>query len=168
VFDSAAILTYLALKFRPSWYPVSEPVKVARINAWMSFSANEIHNSLLKVRVSKKFGWYLYFNTLECMFLLGSVRDITPLSYSQAIAASHKVLSYLESHLAIGEKTGRHWLVDGDAPSIADIAVFPYVAFAEHSSENEIQLRAYPSVLLWIQRFKKLPGFVGLPGVDDV
>jgi glutathione S-transferase len=139
---SAGILVYLALKYAPSWYDVSDPIRVGRINNWLSFAANEIHHSLLKVRVSLKFGW-----------------DITPLTYPQAVIASHKTLSFLNNALEMNEKNGQNWLVNGSNPSIADIAVFPYVAFIEHSSDNAIQLSAYPAVLAWIERFKALPNF---------
>jgi glutathione S-transferase len=92
--------------------------------------------------VSLKFGW-----------------DIAPLTYPQAVAASHKTLAFLNSALEMNEKNGQNWLVEGSNPSIADIAVFPYVAFAEHSSDNEIQLSAYPAVYNWITRFKALPNY---------
>ena len=47
--ESAAILTYLALKYAPAWYDVSDPTKLGRINNWLGFAANDIHFSLLKV-----------------------------------------------------------------------------------------------------------------------
>jgi glutathione S-transferase len=61
---SAGILVYLALKYAPSWYDVSDPIRVGRINNWMAFAANEIHHSLLKV-ISVAF-YYLcgYFSFL--------------------------------------------------------------------------------------------------------
>ena len=104
--------------------------------------------ALSQVRVSKKFGW-----------------DILPLTYDEAIAASHKTLAYLENSLSIGSKNGQKWLVDGESPSIADIAVFPYVAFAEHSSDNEISLSQYFFVSEWLVRFKALPNYLPLPGI---
>jgi glutathione S-transferase len=101
-----------------------------------------------QVRVSKRFGW-----------------DITPLTYDGAIAASRKTLAILNNSLEIGAKNGQCWLVEGASPSIADIAVFPYVAFAEHSSENEILLTSYPAVADWVARFKALPNYLPLPGI---
>lgn len=101
-----------------------------------------------QVRVCKKFGW-----------------DILPLTYKDAIVASHKTLAYLEDSLSISSKNGQKWLVDGESPSIADIAVFPYVAFAEHSSDNEISLNQYKFVSEWLVRFKGLPNYLPLPGI---
>jgi glutathione S-transferase len=46
------------------------------------------------------------------------------------------------------------------APTIADIACFPYVALA---SEGSFDLAAYPSLSLWLNRIKELPGYVPLP-----
>ncbi|NET10250.1 MAG: glutathione S-transferase, partial [Symploca sp. SIO2B6] len=37
-------------------------------------------------------------------------------------------------------------------PTIADIAVFPYVALA---SDGKIDLSPYPNVLAWIERVKQ-------------
>jgi glutathione S-transferase len=102
----------------------------------------------LQVRVSKKFGW-----------------DISPFTYDQAIVASHQTLAYLNNSLAVGASVGQMWLVEGEAPSIADIAVFPYVAFAEHSTDNEILLSQYPAVVDWLTRFKSLPNYLPLPGI---
>jgi glutathione S-transferase len=47
--ESAAILTYLALKYNPTWYNVNNPIVLGRINNWLAFAANEVHHSLLKV-----------------------------------------------------------------------------------------------------------------------
>ncbi len=90
-----------------------------------------------QVRVSKRFGW-----------------NIEPQTYAGAIEGSKKVLAYLEAELA---GNGTDWL-SGATPAIDDIAVFPYVAFAEHSSENELVLGDYPAVSAWVARFKGLPG----------
>ena len=92
--------------------------------------------------------------------------DIAPLTLADALAASRGVLAYLERELAAGEAAGRAWLVAGDAPTIADVCVFPYVAFAEDSSKGELRLGEYPALSRWLSRFKALAGYVPLPGVD--
>lgn len=148
VSDSTSILTYLALTYNPKWYPVDNILKVTKINGWMTFAANEIHNSLLKVRVKNKFGW-----------------DISPVTYEFAIDSSKKVLTFLNEELTAGEALGNIWLVEGDSPSIADIHVFPYVAFTEHSSDSAILLSDYPAVSAWLDRVKSLPGYIPLPGI---
>jgi glutathione S-transferase len=65
----------------------------------------------------------------------------------------------LDQHLA--ERT---WLELGH-PTIADVAVFPYVALA---GDGQIDLSPYANVLSWIERVKKLPGFVGMIGIKEL
>ena len=148
--DSAAILTYLALTYgAASWLPVAEPVRAARVAQWVSYGGGEVNNSLLKVRVSVLFGW-----------------DILPMTLEGALAASRNTLAYLDAQLAAGAKAGRTWLVAGDAPTIADVHVFPYVAFAEDSSQGALKMADYPAVCAWVAAFSKLPGYVAPPGLE--
>lgn len=49
-------------------------------------------------------------------------------------------------------------------PTIADIACFPYTALAE---EGGIDLSAYPDGLQWIDRMKRIPGFITMPGISS-
>jgi glutathione S-transferase len=49
-----------------------------------------------------------------------------------------------------------------DRPTIADVAVFPYIALAR---EGKIDLDAYPPVLQWIERVKQLPGYIPMSGI---
>ena len=146
--ESASILTYLALTYNPKWYPVNNALKTAKINGLLAYSANEIHHSLRNVRVKNKFGW-----------------DISPMTYESALESSSKVLSYLNEELEVGAAVGNKWLVEGEDATIADIACFPYIAFAEHSSDNAIILSDYPAVSAWLSRVKDLPGYVPLPGI---
>lgn len=57
----------------------------------------------------------------------------------------------------MGKRSG--W--EFERPTVADIAVFPYIALAE---DGKISLEAYP--LAWIERVKALPGFVSMIGID--
>ena len=150
--DSAAILTYLALTYGNSdWLPrgVDDAVRSARIAQWVSYGGAEVNASLLKVRVKVLFGW-----------------DIAPQTLEGALAASRATLAYLDAQLAAGAAAGRTWLVAGDTPSIADVHVFPYVAYAEDSSKGALKLANYPAVSAWIAAFTKLPGYVAPPGLD--
>ncbi|MBX9607141.1 MAG: hypothetical protein K2Y51_13035 [Gammaproteobacteria bacterium] len=49
-------------------------------------------------------------------------------------------------------------------PTIADVAVFPYIALAPMGG---IDLAPYPAVLAWIARVRALPGFIPIAGLDD-
>ena len=77
---------------------------------------------------------------------------------AEARVRGEKSLSILDGDLA-----GKEWLALG-RPTIADIAVFPYVALAPM---GDIALEPYPYVLAWIERIKALPGFISIEGLDD-
>lgn len=142
VWNSEAILVYLARKFEnKNWFPLDAKT-IAQINAWLAFSANEMTNGLAAARVE---------GILGGKGILFVDRQKINLEKSKAIAYSS--LEIMNSQL-----TGRNWLV-GDAPTIADVAVFPYVALAQ---DGKIELDNYPQVLNWIERFKQLPNFVAM------
>jgi glutathione S-transferase len=146
--DSAAIVTYIARKYGdPSWTP-TEPLSAARVMKWLSYSAAEVNNSLLKVRISLLFSW-----------------DIAPQTVEGALDASRTVLKYIDTQIAEGEAHGHEWLVPGPRPTIADVCVFPYVAYAEDSSKGALHLGDYPALSRWLARFKALPGYVAPPGL---
>jgi glutathione S-transferase len=56
----------------------------------------------------------------------------------------------------------RDWLAVAH-PTIADIACFPYAALAP---EGGFDLTGYRFICEWIDRFKRLPRFVAMPGID--
>ena len=137
--DSGAILVYLALQHRAEeWYPVSDAAKCSKVQEWMSYGTSEVNHALLWVRIKNKFSW-----------------DI-PVSYDEALSRSRNVLSYIESQLTSS------FLV-GDGPTLADIAVFPYVALAESSSDGALKLAEYPAISAWIARVKALPDMTAMP-----
>ncbi|CAE6859086.1 hypothetical protein R75465_07563 [Paraburkholderia aspalathi] len=79
-----------------------------------------------------------------------------PLDLEKLQAGANRVFKILDDHLA-----DREWLELGH-PTIGDIACFPYTALA---GEGGIDLKPYPNVLAWIERVKKLPGFIPMPGI---
>lgn len=141
--DSNAILVYLATKHgAANWYPINDPVRLAKVAEWQSYATHEITDSLLWVRISNRFQWPI------------------PVTYEEALSRARNVLSYLDHQL---EASGHPWLVPGDHPTIADVAVFPYVALAESSSSGAIALSEYPHVVAWIERVKALPNMTEMP-----
>ena len=137
VWDSMAILIYLARQYaESSWYP-EEPLAQARIMQWLAVSENEILYGLAKSRA------ILLFNK--------------PFSLEESQAMGTKALELLEHRLE-----NQNWLT-GSNPTIADIACFPYAALAR---EGQIDLDKYPAVLAWIARIRKLPGFIPMEGID--
>jgi len=136
VWDSMAILVYLARKYGgETWLPI-EPEGMAEVMQWLAVMQNETLYGLGKARLICKFK--------------------RPGNLEEAQQLGRKGLDVLEQRLATHQ-----WLAC-DHLTIADIGCFPYVALA---SEGEIRLDAYPSVRSWIDRIKALPGFVGMPGI---
>lgn len=134
--DSQAILVYLARKYAgESWLP-GDPAGMAEVVQWLSTAANEVQNGPASARLIDKFGYSL--------------------DKADTLRRAARILPLLEGRLA------RHpWLALG-RPSIADCAVFPYVALAP---EGGVDLTPYPAILAWIERVKGLPGFLSMPGV---
>mmetsp|Transcript_22849 Transcript_22849/g.20752 ORF Transcript_22849/g.20752 Transcript_22849/m.20752 type:complete len:232 (-) Transcript_22849:1-696(-) len=144
LWDTATILTYLAYNYKKEYYPVDKVLIISKINYWLAFTANEIQNSVTKLRQSKLFQW-----------------DISPLTQPIVIELSLKTLSILNSQLSDIHSKGNRWLV-GDNPTIADIVVFPYIAWIEQS---ELSLNDYPDMKQWINDFSSIPNYVTLPGL---
>ncbi|MDF5735334.1 MULTISPECIES: glutathione S-transferase C-terminal domain-containing protein [unclassified Nostoc] len=48
-------------------------------------------------------------------------------------------------------------------PTIADVAVFPYIALA---ADGKISLEPYPDLRAWIEPLKHLPSFIGMIGIE--
>ena len=136
VWDSMAILAYLARKYGGERWFTIDATEMAEVMQWLAVMENETLYGLGKARLICKFK---FPGNLEDAQLFG-----------------RKGLDVLEQRLA-----AHQWLAL-DRPTIADIGCFPYVALA---SEGEIPLDAYPSVRGWIDRIKSLPGFVGMPGI---
>lgn len=135
--DSQAILVYLALKHDPHWLGET-PQETAAVMEWLSYAAKEVSNGPQMSRL-----WYL----------TGEDIDI-----ARATEEGNRVLRHLDKTLAT-----RDWLALG-RPTIADIAVFPYVALAR---EGKLQLDDCLHVLAWVDRIVALEGYVpmkGLPG----
>lgn len=143
--DSHAILVYLALhaEKKSTWFPVmdGEALQVAKIQTWLSYGASEVNHSLLWVRIYNKFSWPI------------------PVSYAEALNRAKIVLTFLDNEMS---HMVTPFLV-GNEPTIADLAIFPYVFLAESSSDGELKLSEYPHVSAWISRIVSLPGICALP-----
>jgi glutathione S-transferase len=131
VTDSNAILVYLAKKAeRGDWLP-EDPIGAAAVQRWLSVAAGEVAYGPAAARLITVFG--------------------AKFSADEVIGRAHTLLARLESRLS-----GQNWLV-GDHPTIADVAIYSYVARA---SEGNVDLQAYPSVNAFLRRIEALPGFV--------
>ncbi|MEN3950497.1 glutathione S-transferase [Iodidimonas sp. SYSU 1G8] len=129
--DSNAILVYLAKKAgRTEWLP-DDPQGAAAVQRWLSVAAGEVAYGPAAARLITVFG--------------------AAYDADEVIARAHSFLGKLETHL-----TGRRWLV-GEGPTVADIAIYSYVARAP---EGNVDLSAYTAVNEFLRRIEGLPGFV--------
>lgn len=134
--DSQAILVYLAQKYAaPQWLP-RDPAGMAAVVQWLSTAANEVQNGPASARLVDKFGYAI--------------------DKADTLRRSARILPLLEAHLS------QHAWLAAAQPTIADCAVFPYVALAP---EGGVDLEPYPQIRAWIQRVKALPDFLPMPGV---
>lgn len=127
--DSNAILIYLARRYAPEWYG-KDALREAEIQRFLSLAAGDIAFGPAAARLVNVFG--------------------APLDKDRAKAVAERVFDRLEEHLH-----GRQWLV-GDAPTIADIAIYSYTAKAP---EGDISLAPYPNILRLLENVEGLPGF---------
>lgn len=137
LWGSTSILCYLASRYDETgrWLP-RDPAKFARVMQWMELAQNEIQTGLARARGILRFG------------IEGDLQA------AQKLAT--RALQVLESRLSSDS-----WLA-GDAPTIADIACFPYAALA---AEGHVDLTPYPGMRAWIARIKSQDQFVGMPGI---
>lgn len=141
--DAQAILVYLASTYDRSsqWYPLDRPRDLGRIQIWLAF-ADAITSTCSAARLH------------DAMFF--------ELDVDKARAGAHKLLRVLDEHLWFQEHHSHGWLCTKQAPTIADIACFPYIALSE---EGGIGLEEYPAVQRWLERFMRLDGFRPMAGM---
>lgn len=130
--DSTAILMYLAERYDSDarFWPRT-PDGRARVQRWLSVASGALVNGPALARRLR---------------LLGGKGD-----HEQAVAVARSLFTVLESELQ-----QRTFLV-GSSPTLADIALYAYVARAP---EGDIALEPYPAILAWLARIEALPGFV--------
>ncbi|WP_438024130.1 glutathione S-transferase family protein [Sorangium sp. So ce233] len=130
--DSNAILVYLALRYDPSerWLP-RDPLAAAHVQRWLSVAAGRLFSGPGTARLANVFG--------------------LKVDREQAKGIAVQLLTVLDKHLA----TQR--FLAGDAPTIADVAIYTYTA---HAPEGGVSLDPYTHVRAWLARVEDLPGFV--------
>ncbi|PWC32880.1 glutathione S-transferase [Azospirillum sp. TSO35-2] len=129
--DSNAILVYLAKKAgRTDWLP-EDPRGAAAVQRWLSVAAGEVAYGPAAARLITVFG--------------------APYNADEVITRAHALLEKLQNRLS-----GQDWLV-GERPTIADVAIYSYVARAP---EGNVDLSGYPAVNAFLRRVEALPGFV--------
>ena len=142
--DAQAILVYLAQRYDPgrTWHP-ADAVCAGKIAMWLAF-ADSLTATVSTARLH------------DAMFFEADA--------ARARAGAHRLLRVLDEHLWFAEREGADWLVGPGAPTIADIACFPYVMLSE---EGGIPREDYPAVRRWTDRFRHIPGFIAMPGMFE-
>ncbi|WP_323775422.1 glutathione S-transferase [Leisingera sp.] len=131
--DSNAILVYLARKYAPSWLP-SDPVLEAEVQKFLTLAAGDIAFGPAAARLITVFN--------------------APLDAEFCATVAARVLGRIDAHME-----GRGFLA-GDTPTIADVAVYSYLA---HAPEGGIPLEPYPNVRALLARIEGLEGFKPMP-----
>ncbi|MBO1325682.1 glutathione S-transferase [Acetobacter sp. TBRC 12305] len=134
--DSQAILVYLAARLaNRAWWP-EDAMSQATITQWLSVASSEVRNGPNAARLIHKFG--------------------DPLDMGTAMHWTDKLLPVLNAHVETQD-----WFALR-RPTIADCALFPYLALAP---EGGISLTPYPALMRWLDRVRDLPGFIPVPGL---
>ena len=129
--DSNAILVYIAKTLgRSDWLP-EDPAGAAAVQRWLSVAAGLIAFGPAAAR-------------LITIFKAGFNPD-------EVIQRAHAVLKVIEEELQ-----HRDWIA-ADRPTIADVALYSYIARAP---EGNVDLSVYARVNAWLERVEALPGFV--------
>ena len=103
----------------------------ARVQRWLSVASGEVAAGPGAARLVKLFG--------------------APLDHAAAVTKAHKLLGTLESHLS------EHKFLAAEEPTIADLAVYTYVA---HAPEGGVSLQDDPQVRAWSARVEALANTV--------
>ena len=138
VFDSNAILVYLAAKYDPEgrWQP-REPRALAAVQGWLSTAAGPLAFGSAAARLISLFGTNTVF---------GSTYDA-----HDVIARAHALLGVMDAELA------QRAFLAGDHATLADVAMYSYTVSAP---EGNVDLAPYRHVRDWLARVEALPGFV--------
>lgn len=133
IWDSMAILVYLARRYGSRQWLPDDPADEARVMEWLALAGDELLYGLARARAV----WRLK----------------RPFNREQCQQEGRHGLAVMESRLDHAE-----WLV-GTHATIADLACYPYVALAD---EAGVSLEPYPAVRKWLSRVEALPGWVPL------
>lgn len=135
--DSQAILVYLARAYGEDfWFPAAA-VQAAQVSAWLSTAANEVVRGPNALRLHHKFGRVI--------------------NLEEASLITHNLLELLNQHLA-----QHNWLATAKI-SIADIALYPYIALVH---EGQVDLAPFVHVKNWLGRIELFSWFVTMPGIQ--
>jgi glutathione S-transferase len=115
-------------------YLPGDPLGRARVVQWLAFEQEQIMGTLGGVRFR---------------VMTGRLDPEAPAAAAR-VANGRRALDVLEARLS-----GADWMA-GDAPSIADLALYPYTSRA---GDAGIDLANWPAVTAWLERLRGLDRF---------
>ncbi|MGE8704072.1 MAG: glutathione S-transferase family protein [Achromobacter sp.] len=133
--ESQAILWYLGMG--TPWLP-EDRLAQAQVSSWLSFEHTQHMHAFAQPRL--------------LIHLRQTAKADDPAMVAWR-AAGMKAAALMDAHLA-----GRDYLV-GTAPTIADIALYPYTSMA---GEGGYDLSGFAHITAWLARMRSLPGFTPL------
>jgi glutathione S-transferase len=129
--DSNAILVYLARAYgEAAWLP-TDAIGEAAVQRWLSVAAGQVAFGPAAARLVTVFG--------------------AKFDAAEVIGRAQALLAVMDAELA------QRAFLAGDAPTIADVACYTYIA---HAPEGNVSLAEYAHVRAWLRRIEALPGFV--------
>ena len=135
VFDSLAIIKYVALKSNSTLYPKDFTKQIA-VDSWLQFGSFEVGEPISKLC------WQRFWKPKL-------TKREPDLSYCERL---EKQLSFGAPKL--DRMLGDHEYISGDSFTVADIAAFPLIVLADRA---EFSLDVYPNIASWVERIKKRP-----------
>ncbi|MDA8360836.1 MAG: glutathione S-transferase family protein [Gammaproteobacteria bacterium] len=145
IWDSTAILVYLARRFGgETWLP-TEPFAMAQVMQWLVVEQNEgrYGTSRARARLLK----------MQSEFARSG-------EWSEIARLTRAALQTLEGQLRHND-----WLA-ADHVTIADVACYPYTALLDQDTAalpDGFSVADYPAIRAWFRRMEGLPGHVPLP-----
>jgi len=133
IYDSNAILVYLAKKYDDGHWLPGDPVGAAKVQQWLSTAAGPIVSGPATARLITVFG--ANYNADE------------------VITRSNELLTVINSQLE------NHSFLVGDGPTIADVAAYGYIA---HAPEGNVSLQPHANIRSWLKRVESLKGFIDM------
>ena len=131
LYDSNAILIYLAETYDDGRWLPRDPLGAARVQQWLSLASGQIAFGPAAARLVTVFG--------------------AKLDHDRTKTVANGLFGTLESIL------GTRKFAIGDTPTLADVAGYSYIAKAP---EGGVSLEPYPNIRAWLKRIEALPGFV--------